>query len=358
VGAVLLIAAAYATAVAEGAGETYTVKKGDTLWDIAAEKLGEATKWPEIWEDNRHIKDPHWIYPGDRIQFAGQAEPSGVAAAPPPSAPSVAAPGPQKMLYTRAHSAGFVGESEFENAGTIISSYHEADYLYDGVEVFIDQGEKDGVRPGDWFLVFKAGEPVLHALTKKPAGVRVIEEGHLKVVQVGEDSSRCRIERSFTFIRRGDRVTPFKPFPESITIRPAPEGVAGTVLAQQDGRLDAGRQDLVYIDLGLEDGVEVGSRLAVYREDAVAKRSRGKDYHLPPNVIAEAVVIRAGDETSAALLTRAAQSVRVGNRVAALSMLGYPSEISAPISTDPAHQPKQEEEKAMLVISGDQGESP
>ena len=44
--------------------EKYPVKEGDTLWYIAKEVLGDATKWPEIVKTNSLIKDPQWIYPG------------------------------------------------------------------------------------------------------------------------------------------------------------------------------------------------------------------------------------------------------------------------------------------------------
>ena len=45
----------------------YVVKEGDTLWDLSDEYLHDPFAWPDLWENNRHIQDPHWIYPGDSI---------------------------------------------------------------------------------------------------------------------------------------------------------------------------------------------------------------------------------------------------------------------------------------------------
>ncbi len=54
------------------ATSAYFVKQGDTLWDISDEYLNDPFAWPDLWDKNRHIEDPHWIYPGDSI-YLGEA---------------------------------------------------------------------------------------------------------------------------------------------------------------------------------------------------------------------------------------------------------------------------------------------
>ena len=72
VAAAMLTVAAYATAVEVNGGhpDTYVVRKGDTLWDIAARFLQKPWLWPEIWQANPQIANPHLIYPGDVLSLA------------------------------------------------------------------------------------------------------------------------------------------------------------------------------------------------------------------------------------------------------------------------------------------------
>ncbi|WP_028113169.1 LysM peptidoglycan-binding domain-containing protein [Ferrimonas kyonanensis] len=49
---------------------TYTVKQGDTLWDIAGLYLDDPWRWPQLWQINPAIANPHLIYPGDRLTMA------------------------------------------------------------------------------------------------------------------------------------------------------------------------------------------------------------------------------------------------------------------------------------------------
>ena len=61
-------------------GTSYTIKSGDTLWNIAKKKLGSGSKWTTIYNKNKSIiekeakkrgrassSNGHWIYPNTKI---------------------------------------------------------------------------------------------------------------------------------------------------------------------------------------------------------------------------------------------------------------------------------------------------
>ncbi len=71
VSATLLTVATFAVAadLRDDHPDTYVVKKGDTLWDISGRFLNKPWLWPEIWQANPQVHNPHLIYPGDVLNL-------------------------------------------------------------------------------------------------------------------------------------------------------------------------------------------------------------------------------------------------------------------------------------------------
>ena len=66
---IALAGIAFAAELRQDHPSTYVVRKGDTLWDISAKFLRKPWLWPEIWQANPQVKNPHLIYPGDVLSL-------------------------------------------------------------------------------------------------------------------------------------------------------------------------------------------------------------------------------------------------------------------------------------------------
>ena len=242
-------------------GETYVVKKGDTLWGIAKGLLSDPVLWPRIWEQNPFITDPNRIFPGDTLAVPGSeavpTEPAPVATAPvpepskevqaevkaPPPTP-VAPPAPPAPPEVRqveippvppaseraiACSPVVVGERSADAAGVgsilLSEDDHELVSQENQLAVGLDPGRRAAV--GDKLAVIRPGIRVVHPRVRQSLGRILYTLGIIEVTGVRDRTVQGRVVYGCDPISPGDRVTPFvlAPFPEDKIAQPTQRSV-------------------------------------------------------------------------------------------------------------------------------------
>ncbi len=270
---------------------------------------------------------------------------------------------------------GFIEQTPQAAAGQIVGAEQEKEraVFSEGEMVFIDAGAQSGVRVGQEFTVVRPRGQFRSKFSRKAGslGVYTQEVGRLRVVRVRDRVSVAEVRVACSNLMLGDLLRPAqeRAVPqaraEAVLDRFAePTGKqTGRVVLARDGREMVSRDDVVFVDLGAEDGVKVGDYLTVFRpaghgtlvgygDEVVANARRGygsdefsggghsnqsqrvKDVDgsqygetvktpaivrarpaVPRRVVGELVVLRVEGRTATAVVTRVAQEIHTGDAV-------------------------------------------
>lgn len=359
VAAAMLTVAAYATAVEVNGGhpDTYVVRKGDTLWDIAARFLQKPWLWPEIWQANPQIANPHLIYPGDVLSLAYLDRVTVSQAGPRQEAPIDAIPLAQVEPFLKQLS--------------VVDSIKQLPYVV-GLEdsrLRVSGGDTVYVRLADaqvgqrWAVVrptvryaqpkptedltangdVTPGSGNLWKAYNAPNARRGVLGYELAQVATGTITQIAggKVEASTLVldkndggreVRAGDRLVPVEAKPYDLQFIPhvpaaGVEGVDVRVLAVTDMFNAGGPRDVIAISAGRAQGVDNGTVFSLWRPGRhVAHRmkypnsSRMDDslstgagrVSLPDEYAAHAMVFRTFDNVSYALVMQGVKPVQVG----------------------------------------------
>ena len=99
------------------AGFFYTIKKGDTLWDLSQRFSDSPWQWPDLWKENEQIANPHWIYPGNRIRLFRKKDVQRMLTQIEEQAPGKE---PPIFIYSSIDRVGFIRKTPVEPLGSII----------------------------------------------------------------------------------------------------------------------------------------------------------------------------------------------------------------------------------------------
>jgi hypothetical protein len=172
--------------------------------------------------------------------------------------------------------AGYVQTGEVNTSRKIVGAENEQEQnIYSqGNNVYISLGDNKNVQVGDMFSVIRPRGQVETRWTKKDnLGFYVQEVGALEVIRVKNEVAVARVKTSCDNLLIGDLVQPIPSRTSPLsTQRPSLDVFAdasgkakGRIFMARDGQEMLGREQIVYIDLGTEDGVTVGDYLTVYR---------------------------------------------------------------------------------------------
>lgn len=260
--------------------ERHTVVKGDTLWGISGKFLKDPWQWPKVWRFNRNeIKNPHLIYPGDvvvldksgknpRLSLLRETITLSPHAVEEPIDKVAISTIPLSVIHPFLHQPLVVEKDQLATSPRILAAQDNRVVLSPGTRVYIK-----GINEGDalnWH-VYRPGRNLVDPDTKKVLGVEANYLGDAKVVKYGDPVSADIIkakEEIFTkdrLVAVGEEVT-------SNFVPHAPESaISGRIMSVLGGVAEGGPQNIVTINRGSSDGIEVGHVLAINRYGAIVR---------------------------------------------------------------------------------------
>ena len=318
--------------------EQHVVEPGDTLWDLSARYLNNPWYWQSIWAMNQQITNPHWIYPGDVLNFRPQmpGEPSRMEVAlgeqnlgdireayDPGQPGSVAGgiidlPTMDKINFFNYRRDGFLARSELRDTGEVAGSRLEGKISFaEGDRIYIKPKNSSDYTIGQYYQIFRNHGEVEHPISEEAIGYKIEILGQVEVEKVINDVVIGNITQSYSSITRGDLVRPWlDAYRDLRPKRNMVEFKNGYIIDFLDENLLIGQMQILFIDKGISHGLKEGNRLFVVRRgDGVDSYEFLKEEQYPYEKIAELLVLSAGSSASTAVVTHSITNLERGDRV-------------------------------------------
>ncbi len=317
--------------------QSYTVVKGDTLWDISARFLKNPWMWPELWQVNPQVNNPHLIYPGDvltlyfvdgkpmmkveRPQAQPQPQPKSdlprsgfpvvklspqVREQPLSSAiPTI----PLNKIRAYLSRPRVITEDELDALPYVVS-YTDERLMGGTGNAFYARGIEAGKQSSD-YLLMRAGQAYVDPETDEVLGYEGVYLGDAVLKKLG-DPSTLMITSSNREIMRGDRLSPKAEdnLPFNYMPRAPIKPVRGKIVSVLDGVANIGQYQVVVVNLGRQEDIEPGHVLAVMQAGAeVDDTVEGGDVQLPDIQAGTLMVFRVFERVSYGLIVNAERPI-------------------------------------------------
>ncbi len=308
--------------------ETYIVKKGDTLWGISGMYLQKPWLWPQLWDANPQIDNPHLIYPGDELYLVwidGQPKLRVRRGRDVKMVPNMRVSDldlaipiiPLDEIGPWLKWSRIVAEGELNGAPYIVSGSQRHLLSAPGDKVFGRGVFPDGERA---YGIYRPGAAYHDPLTNELLGYQAQDIGNAKLLSSNTDAvTELEITRITEEVRVTDRLLPMRERIIDATFHPrAPDAEIkdGYMIAVPGGVTQIGTNDIVVINKGERDGLEVGQVLAIYQVGEMVFDSVAKENVMLPDVRAGlAMVFEVFEKASYVIVLKSDKPLEVGDKV-------------------------------------------
>jgi hypothetical protein len=324
------------------APDQHTVVRGDTLWDISGKFLEHPWCWPQVWGMNRaDIANPHWIYPGQIVYFDRR---TGRLSLNRPGSGDDSEGVPTTRLSPQLRTEGMGADAIAAIPAGAIEAFLTSPLIIDGDgldkapriaaqedgHVFLGKGDKVYVRGnlqgGTSFQVFRPGTPLRDPDSGKVIAYEAVYLGSValqKAARPGVDVHTFTVSSSAQEIGVGDLLVAAPPTPlRNYVPHPPARPVKARVLGIYSGVTFAGQNQVVSVNRGALDGLDVGAVLSLYHfGETIADPGGSKGVmglgkamlRLPDEQIGTLFIFRVFKNVSYGLIMQTTQPVQTGD---------------------------------------------
>ena len=290
-------------ALAPNAPDSYVVKRGDTLWGIAKVFLRDPWYWPEIWQVNPQVQNPHLIYPGDTLRLVfiegkprimlqpglqrgdeARVEPR-VRSQPLEAAVTTI---PYETVAAFMSKPSVLSKDQIKDAPYVVATRDMHVVMADGDTLYA-RGFTNPALVGTHYNVVRVGDALRDPDDNRIVGYNGVYTGTGHVTR-GGDPATLIMTASTRETYPGDKLLPgdvdvpldFMPSPPKVNIK-------GRIMAVQDGVTVIGQYEVVVINRGIRDGLQPGNVLAVYSASDPVEDDSKRGFVSPHTVFAKTV---------------------------------------------------------------------
>ncbi len=318
--AFLLLTFAIQTVAAEE-GQIYTIKKGDTLWDLSQRFMNDPYYWPNVWSKNPQITNPHLIFPGQKIRILDgrleiipaftESDTKGEA-----TIPAATPQAEQMTVKVSGDGQGFILTDE-KPLGLLVDSVDNRVLLTKNDLVFVKMNNLADVNIGDTYSLYERGKKIRHPKKPQTIGTMMHNLGYLQVTEIHDQTVMAKIVGCYQEITRGAELFEYVPPRREIVLRNAASAAPGYLVAGRIEKSTISTNDIVYIDLGARDGAQPGNLMYLSRPRQVSNEliKKAGPLQLPDEVLGAAVIIESRPTTSSAIVIKNVKEAQVGDQI-------------------------------------------